>query len=266
MDGWIKLHRKIQVHWLFEEKRKFSKFEAWIDLLMMVNHEDKKVVIGNETIEVKRGQRLTSIRQLCDRWGWSNTKVTQYLKSLYNEGMIEYKSDAKKTLITIVNYGFYQGDGDEKTTKNSQKNDEEQTQKHTNKNEKNLINNTPTPPTDAHAKENPIEVYEQEIGRFTDTIRDKMIDWLDGGYFDEPEAIMIAAIQEAAIYEKRSWAYLERILQECLNKNIRTVEQFRQKKAEAAAEKEKKLVRLRKEETDEKHKGPSQQPKYDYGF
>ncbi|WCK56739.1 DnaD domain protein [Aneurinibacillus sp. Ricciae_BoGa-3] len=109
-------------------------------------------------------------------------------------------------------------------------------------------------------------VYEQEIGRFTDTIRDKMIDWLDGGYFYEPDAIMIAAIQEAAIYEKRSWAYLERILQECLNKNIRTLEQFKQKKAEAAAEKEKKLVHLPKGERNEKREGPSLQSKYEYPY
>lgn len=135
--GWIKLHRKIQDHWIWQEKRKFSKAEAWIDLLMMVNHEDKKVPLGNELILVKRGQRITSIRQLCDRWGWSNTKVTQFLKMMQTDGMLTVKSDTKKTVIAIENYDVYQSRKDEKTTENSHEDDTKQTQKHTNKNDKN---------------------------------------------------------------------------------------------------------------------------------
>ena len=137
--GYIKLYRSIQDHWLFKEKRKFSKLEAWIDLLMMANHKDSKVVIGNEVIEVKRGQRITSIRQLCERWGWSNTKVKQYLNLLEKEGMAITESDTKKTLITIVNYDLYQGTGDAKTTENKHENDTKQTQKHTQKHTNNNI-------------------------------------------------------------------------------------------------------------------------------
>lgn len=143
MRGWIKLHRKIQEHWLYQEKRKFSRFEAWIDLLMMMNHEDSKVILGNEIIEVKRGQRITSIRQLCERWRWSNTKVTQFLELLQNDGMAIIESDRKKTVITIVNYDFYQGTGDAKTTENRHENDTKQTQKHTNNNDKNDKYNIP---------------------------------------------------------------------------------------------------------------------------
>lgn len=98
MPGWIKLHRQIQDHWLYQENRKFSKYEAWLDLLMMVNHEDKKAVIGNEVIEVKRGQRITSVRKLCDKWGWSNTKVKQFLSLLQNDRMIHLKVIVKRRL------------------------------------------------------------------------------------------------------------------------------------------------------------------------
>lgn len=143
MQGWIKLHRKIQEHWLYQEKRKFSRFEAWIDLLMMMNHEDSKVILGNEIIEVKRGQRITSIRQLCERWRWSNTKVTQFLELLQNDGMAIIESDRKKTVITIVNYDFYQGIDDKETTENRREDDTKQTQKHTNKNDKNEKENIP---------------------------------------------------------------------------------------------------------------------------
>jgi hypothetical protein len=134
--GWIKLHRQITEHWIWEEKP-FSKGQAWIDLLLQANHQDKKAVIGNDIIEVKRGSFVTSIRKLSERWGWSNTKIKNFLNLLQNDGMISYFSDAKKTVITIENYSLYQDLNDTKTTQKRQTNDTETTQKHTNKNDKN---------------------------------------------------------------------------------------------------------------------------------
>ena len=107
MSGWISIHRKITDNWVWKEKP-FSKGQAWIDILMMVNHENKKILLGNELIEVERGSRITSIRQLCDRWGWSNTKVKNFLNLLEEDKMLVVKSDSKKTTLTVVNYNDYQ--------------------------------------------------------------------------------------------------------------------------------------------------------------
>ena len=141
--GWISIHRQIWDCWVWKDKP-FSKGQAWIDLLLMVNHEDKKTLIGNQLITVKRGSRITSIRKLCDRWGWSNTKVRAFLSLLEQDGMIVVKSDTKKTTLTIVNYSDYQ---DMNTTKNDTKtpqkrheNDTKTTQKHTNNNVNNENN------------------------------------------------------------------------------------------------------------------------------
>lgn len=136
MIGWISIHRKIKEHWVWEEKP-FSKGQAWIDLLMMANHEDKKVLLGAELIEVKRGSRITSIRKLCDRWGWSNTKVNTFLKLLKQDGMIEIKSDTKKTTLTIVNYSDYQYSENHKTSDKNHASDTQATRKHTNNNDNN---------------------------------------------------------------------------------------------------------------------------------
>jgi DNA replication protein DnaD len=140
MQGWIKLHRKVKGHWLFTEKRTFTKFEAWIDLLLEVNHKDNKFMLGSELVEVKRGQTITSIRQLCERWNWSNSKVTKFLKMLEADEMLTLKSDTKKTVITIGNYDIYQVQDTDETTAKRHVNDSEATQKHTNKNEKNEKN------------------------------------------------------------------------------------------------------------------------------
>ncbi|WP_144499053.1 Replication protein O [Bacillus pumilus] len=140
MIGWIKLHRSIQDHWIYQEKRKFSKYEAWLDLLMKASHKDYKFVSGNDLHELKKGELVTSIRKLGIHWSWSNTKVSQFLDLLKSDGMIEYKKDTKKTLITIVNYGVYHDSENEKKTQIEHEKDTNRTQKHTNKNVKNYKN------------------------------------------------------------------------------------------------------------------------------
>src|SRR5690625_2227462 len=137
LQGWVKLHRKIQDHWIYQEKRQFSRYEAWLDLIMMANHKDGKTLIDGKLEHVKTGQMVTSIRKLCDKWDWSNTKVTNFLKLLESDGMISYKSDTKKTVITIDKYSTYHEGEREETTQKHIRSISETYQKHTNKNVKN---------------------------------------------------------------------------------------------------------------------------------
>lgn len=150
-EGWAKIYRSLSDHWLWEDKP-FSKGQAWIDLLLLVNHSEKKTMIDGRLETVSVGQTITSTRKLCDRWGWSNTKVRNFLKMLENESMIIVKSDSKKTVINIVNYSVYQDSDNKKETVKRQSRDSQTTVKHTNKNEKNEKNEKNnirrfTPPT-----------------------------------------------------------------------------------------------------------------------
>ena len=113
--GYIKLYRDIRDHWLWDDKP-FSKGQAWTDLLMMMNHKDREVMFNGKITTVNRGSRITSLRKLADRWGWSIHKVSDFLYTLEETGMISQKRDSKKTLINVVNYGFYQGQEDTKGT------------------------------------------------------------------------------------------------------------------------------------------------------
>jgi uncharacterized phage protein (TIGR02220 family) len=108
-QGFIMLHRKVQQHWLYDEKRKFSKFEAWVDMLMMANHKANKFVLGNELISLEKGQFVTSELKLMERWDWGKAKLRSFLELLESDGMIVKKSDRKKTTITICNYSIYHG-------------------------------------------------------------------------------------------------------------------------------------------------------------
>ena len=85
---------------------------------------------------------VTSIRRLCDRWGWSNSKVIKFLKTLENDSIIHVKSDTKKTVITIVNYSVYQGFVDKQATQKRHQNDAEATHKKKVKNNNKYNNNS----------------------------------------------------------------------------------------------------------------------------
>ena len=132
-EGWISIYRKIQDSWLWEDKP-FSKGQAWVDLLLSVNHKDNKIMFDGKLINVKRGEFITSIRKLCEKWGWSNTKVRRFLDVLQSDRMVSYKSDTRKTIVSIVNYSDYQ---DQNITKNVT----ETSLKHTNNNDNNDNNN-----------------------------------------------------------------------------------------------------------------------------
>ena len=147
MAGWVKVHRDIQNCWIWEEKP-FSRGQAFIDLILMVNHEDKKIMFNGTLIEIKRGSGITSIRKLSDKWGWSKNKVDHFLKQLQSDEMISYKKDTKKTVVTIENYDLYQSrdfeKGQQKDIERAPMGNKRETdgnQKGTNKNDKEYIKN-----------------------------------------------------------------------------------------------------------------------------
>lgn len=107
-QGWIKLYRSVQNNWIWED-RPFNRQTAWIDLLLMANHEDKDVLIGNKLITVKAGQRWTSVKKLADRWGWSRHKTKDFLDLLQSDNMIYVHTTPQGTMVSIVNYLKFQG-------------------------------------------------------------------------------------------------------------------------------------------------------------
>lgn len=108
MEGWISLYRKIQEHWLWTQKRKFSQFEAWISLLLKANFKDTKVNIDGKITEIKKGSFITSEIKLSKEWNWSRATVRKFLKILENEKMIRKNSTTKYTSVTIENWELYQ--------------------------------------------------------------------------------------------------------------------------------------------------------------
>lgn len=152
-DGWIKLHRKIiETDGYFSQP--FCRNMAWIDLLLLANHEDNFFRVRGVRVDVKRGQVGHSEDTLGKRWKWSRGKVRRFLDELEHDTKIVQQKSRVINLITIVKYEDYQRDGTSKRTSNGTT-DGQQTvhQTDTNKNVKNDKKGEAPPRTPDEVKE-----------------------------------------------------------------------------------------------------------------
>ena len=107
-NGYILLHRDLMNNWVWQDEE-FTKGQAWVDLLMLVNHSDnEKVLINNKFISVKRGETITSKLKLAQRWGWSRKKLDKFLGLLESDKMATAESTPHYTTIKVLNYNVYQ--------------------------------------------------------------------------------------------------------------------------------------------------------------
>jgi len=109
MEGWIKLHRKITENPYYLSE-KFTRSQAWIDLLIIANHKQGMYYLRGIKIIVNRGQIGWGIERLAKRWQWSRGKVERFLIDLENEKQIVRQKTNAISLISLVNYEIYQED------------------------------------------------------------------------------------------------------------------------------------------------------------
>lgn len=108
-NGWIKLHRSVRSHWI---RKNAEYYAAFIDMLMLCNHKDTKVLINGELIDCMRGQSLRSLESWSYDFGkwWTIQKVRTFFRLLERDGMCEVEGLKKTTRLTICNYDTYQND------------------------------------------------------------------------------------------------------------------------------------------------------------
>ena len=115
MAGWVKIHRQIQENAIWTSDEPFDSRSAWIDLILMANHEEKEVFQSGKFFMIKRGQLHRSQIKLAERWHWTKKRVNNFLKELKKVNMIDFKSSkggtTQGTTITIVNYDLFQFSG-----------------------------------------------------------------------------------------------------------------------------------------------------------
>jgi hypothetical protein len=107
MTGWIKLHRSVSDHWVWDCE--FSYGQAWIDLICHACHKENTLTIKGQLIQLKRGDQARSEVTLSKTWKWSRNKVRRFLKNLEKDAMIVQKTTHLTSIISICNYDSFQG-------------------------------------------------------------------------------------------------------------------------------------------------------------
>jgi len=111
--GWIRLHRKLADRPIWTQE-KFTKGQAWVDLILQASYQDHIEIQGNSFLTVKRGQLFTSQALLSKRWRWNRETVRLFLRLLRDLNMVAIRTaketETGYTLITLLNYDLYQGD------------------------------------------------------------------------------------------------------------------------------------------------------------
>lgn len=117
-EGYILLWRRFFDHEYWTKRRKFSKAEAWIDMIAMASFRDREILVGRTRIQLERGELLASVRFLAKRWRWGRDVVHAFIKDAEKADEIAAKTRTPEGhTYVIVKYDEYQLPPDTKPDK-----------------------------------------------------------------------------------------------------------------------------------------------------
>ncbi len=236
MTGWIKLHRQVMEHWIWEDA---ERFKWWMEILLLTNHTDKKTVIGNNVVTIERGTFHTSELKLASRWGVSRNRVRRFLELLEQDGMISTKKTINGTTVKVHNYNVYQGKEEQKKQPMKQQTEhqmEQQTIQQTEhrtdneryktknvKNDKELKNIRSSSNNDDFRTV--VSMYQEniELNPAPVTFQKIQQDFSDYG-----KDIMIYAIKKSALKNNHNYSFINYLLNDWKKKQLTTVDEIKQ--------------------------------------
>lgn len=131
MQGWISLHRKLLVSDIFQNEKLLKVF---IYCVLKASHSEHPQKIGRQTILLKPGQFIYGRKKAAMELSMNESTVRDYMDILKKDETITMKSTNKFSVVTIVNWEFYQDKEKETDNKSDSKKTPEGQQKDTNNN------------------------------------------------------------------------------------------------------------------------------------
>ena len=138
MDGWYKMHRKIIESPIFNNP---NALRMWVWMLAKASHKQCSLMVGNQEVNLMPGEFIFGRAMAAAELNVPKSTVYDMLKSIEKMGMVCVKSGNKFSVVTIVNWGFYQGSDNHSLASSRQQTDNKSAssrqQTDTNKNVKN---------------------------------------------------------------------------------------------------------------------------------
>ena len=139
--GYIKLHRSLLDNPMMNKPDYFT---IWCYMLLKASHKEHDQFIGSTKVHLLPGQFPAGRKQLSKETGVNEMKIYRILKCYENEHQIKQQKNNRFTLITILNWQKYQGNGTTDEQQNKQQMNNKRTTSeqpvNTNKNDKNVKN------------------------------------------------------------------------------------------------------------------------------
>ncbi|AGR02064.1 hypothetical protein CAX72_13755 [Listeria monocytogenes] len=130
MDGYIALHRKIIDSWIWQDP---EFYRLWSYCLIKASFKEREIFLGQQIVKLNPGQFVIGREKLEEAMniGLKNkrTAVTWWrrLQKLEKAQMLNIKSYNKFSVVTIENWGFYQGSDIENEQQNEQQTNNKRT-------------------------------------------------------------------------------------------------------------------------------------------
>jgi hypothetical protein len=106
--GVFAVDRAIWDHDYLVDSTPFSRREAWLWLVSEAAWKPHRRRVAGRAFNLERGQVVASNRFIAGKWRWTEARVRRFLSGLKTEGMVDAKTDAGVTVLTIRNYDAYQ--------------------------------------------------------------------------------------------------------------------------------------------------------------
>lgn len=103
-NGWIRLYRSVDEHWIFEREDYLA---GWIKLLLLAGWKDRVKLVEGKPYVIPRGSFIESQRSLAAKWGWNRKKIEGFMQVLEGDHMIRREGDHRFTHYYIINYDSY---------------------------------------------------------------------------------------------------------------------------------------------------------------
>lgn len=105
--GFIKLHRKIRDNPIFWKPNYLAVFTY---ILLDVEYLPCKKPLRGDLIELQAGEGLFFQKEIADKFGIALGTVSNIIKRLVSENIIETYTNSKYTIIRLINWEAYQGE------------------------------------------------------------------------------------------------------------------------------------------------------------
>ena len=137
MSGWLRMHRQIVDSEVFADEHLLR---LWIWILVRANFKRAHISMttgrGKSVVELKPGQLIIGRNKGAESLGWKPSTFRDRLRRLELRGMVRVLSDTHWSIVSVVNWEFYQVDHRNDPTTNRQPTDTQATQSNNNKNDK----------------------------------------------------------------------------------------------------------------------------------